>query len=232
MLKTQSKKVEHVGFSCPWCGKWHRVSLSQEIPAKPDPYDDFLIGPPSNRITCKCGADLLILGPAEDFDVIWCNKKKMIGAAWLRPEPFLRPRQGLYYDLVRVPHGHVPTSKVWLWRRFPLLVKEFRGDTYFKCPECGAGSFFKASGRCQSCGWKIAGLSPKAWAKAETNRIYRLLKRERRDYFRRFLKDLEVLFLPVLALTGNAWYVRSERTHYSDKLYYRETLWNFWRRFG
>ena len=211
MLKTQNRKIGSVGFSCLWCGKWHKVSLSQEVSVKPDPFGDYLIGPPANRLTCKCGADLLVIGEPEDFDVIWCNKKEMLGAAWLKTEPFLRPGQGLYYDLVRVPHGHVPVGKVFLWKRFPLLVGEIRSNNYFKCPSCGALSFFKSDICCRDC----AANGKYSWIVGE-NILRRWQNRDRRDYFRKFLKTLEVLVLPVLALLGRAWYVRSDRRHWKD----------------
>ena len=215
MLKTENRKIGSVGFSCPWCGKWHRVRLYEMVKdEEPDDFGDVLVGPPSNRLTCKCGADLLVLGDTEDFDVIWWNKKEMIGAAWLRSEPFLCPGQGLYYDLVRVPHGHIPVSKVFLWKRFPLLVREIRGDKYFSCPECGMPSFFKVDVCCREC----AARGTDRWSVGE-NILRRWENRSRRDYFRNLLKMLEVLVLPVLALLGKAWYVRSERRHFSDKGY-------------
>ena len=217
MLKSQSKsrKVGLVSFCCPLCGRLHRVNLYQMVEDEgPDDFGDVLVGPPSNGLTCKCGAELLVLGDPEDFDVIWFNEKEMIRAAWLKTKPFLRPGQGLYYDLVRVPHGHVPVGKVWLWSRFPLIVKEFRGNTYFKCPECGLPSFFKSDICCRNC----AANGKSSWFVGE-NILRRWQNRDRRDYFRKFLKDLEVLVLPVLALMGKAWYVRSERRHCSDYQY-------------
>lgn len=239
MLKTKFHNIGAISFNCANCGKYHKVKLSQEVPSgkrdlfNDDPVDDFL-GPPSNRILCTCGADLLILGNAEcleDFDVIWCNKKEMFQALVLKAKPVMTAARGLYYDLIRVPHGHVPVGKVWLWRRFPLLVKEFRGESYFKCAECGAKSFFKESpGRCQNCNSRLYfGFSPNVRDKARNILFAKSMRLARRDYFRRFLKDLEVLTLPVLALAGKAWYIRSERTHYRDNLPYNKRY--FWRRF-
>jgi hypothetical protein len=160
---------------------------------------------------------LLVIGDPDDFDVIWNNEKRMLLQAWLKLEPKVRPRIGNYYDLVRVPHGHVPVGKVFLWKRFPLLVREIRGDDYFKCPECGMPSFFKVDICCRGC----AARGANRWSVGE-NILRRWENRSRRDYFRKFLKDLEILVLPVLALMGKAWYVRSERRHCSD--YQREFL--------
>ena len=211
MLKTLNRKIGSVGFSCPWCEKWHRVHLYEFSDKEPDDYGDVLVGPPANRLTCKCGADLLVIGEPEDFDVVWCNKEKMQLEAWLKLKPKIRSRIGNYYDLIRVPHGHIPVSKIVLWKRFPLLVREIRGDKYFMCPECGNNSFFKSDICCRVC----AAHGKASWFVGE-NILRRWQNRDRRDYFRRFLKNLEVLMLPVLALLGKAWYVRSERRHWKD----------------
>jgi DNA-directed RNA polymerase subunit RPC12/RpoP len=232
--KTRFRLTKKVGFSCPYCGLWHSERLTQEIPKgkiRLDPYDDFLVGPPGARIMCSCGADLLILGEPDNFDVIWSNRKELIQAKVLKTKPLALASEGLYYDLVRVPHGHVPVGKVWLWRRFPLVVKEFRGDKYFTCPDCGAKSFFKQSPHnCEGCNWRLFDLRHEARKVALHNFQAKGLRLARRDYFRRFLKDLDVLILPVIALMGKAWYVRSERTHYVDKVPYFRT--HFWRRFN
>ncbi|MEM1589998.1 MAG: hypothetical protein QW175_06240 [Candidatus Bathyarchaeia archaeon] len=106
----------------------------------------------------------------------------------------LRPIDGYYYDLIRVPHGHIPVPKVKLWSRLPLPIKEFRDERYYRCPSCGQPSFFKILFTCDEC-WK------------DNWRLLGYRKAERRDYFRQFWKRLEYLLLPVLVLTGKAWYV-------------------------
>jgi len=242
MLKTKSKFKDcgFAAFNCVHCGIYHKVSLSQEIPKgkiKIDPFDDFLVGPPGARITCSCGADLLVLGEPDSFDVIWCNRKELFQALVLKSKPCALAAEGLYYDLIRVPHGHVPAGKVWLWRRFPLVVKEFRGDGFFKCPECGQANFFKSCHFCPSSSFQtMDDFFYQAYGALGAKRQMDLLAyrrrctaRARRDYFRRFIKDVEVLFLPVFALLGKAWYIRSERTHFSDEVPYSRRY--FWRRF-
>lgn len=200
------QRIGAVRFECPWCGRRHRrVLYAPEEPIDVE-FGDVLVGPPCTRFTCACGADLLIIGDPEDFDVIWCNKKLMLLRTWLRSKPKIRPRQGGYYDLVRVPHGHIPVTKLRLWRRLPIPVREIRGDDYFRCPECGSPSFFKIDISCRNC----AARGSDSWLLGESI-LQRWQNRDRRDYFRMFLKRLECLVLPVLVLAGKAWYVRSER---------------------
>jgi hypothetical protein len=220
MLKAWCRKVGRVGFVCPWCGCWHRINLYQRKDEASDDYCEVLEGPPANRLLCSCGADLLVLGVPSDFEVVWLNEKGVRLKAWLKLKPKLRPGDGGYYDLVRVPHGHVPVGKVWLWRRLPIPVREIRGDRYFRCPECGRQGFFKQMRSCMLCRCRLSELRysfPEEWVKASSSRALRVLKRERQDYFRGLLKRLECLVLPVLVLAGQAWYVRSERGHWSDR---------------
>jgi ribosomal protein L37E len=114
--------------------------------------------------------------------------------------------KGRYYDLILVPHGHIPVSKIKVWRSFPLLCKEQRTESYFHCPTCGGPSFFKIKGSCEECSF---------WGNKEVS-WKQVRSKERQDYFRRLCKDIEALALPLLAFFGKAWYVRSERLHYSD----------------
>jgi hypothetical protein len=131
--------------------------------------------------------------------------------------PKTKPAQGLYYDLIRVPHGHIPTPMVNLWSHFPLPVKEFRDDDYYFCPECGGPSFFKIDTMCRSCK-DIAyyDVGRAGWLHAVQKERWRL----RRKYFRNFLKRIEYLILPFLVLIGKAWHVRSLRPHF--KVYYED----------
>lgn len=125
----------------------------------------------------------------------------------------LRPATGRYYDLVHVPHGHIPAPRIRLWSRLPLPVKEFRSWDFFSCPECGKPSFFKLIYMCRSCEDILEyDVVRAAWVHGQA----RVARRARRNYFRAFLKRLEYLMLPVLVLLGKAWYVRSKRQHWSD----------------
>ena len=130
-----------------------------------------------------------------------------------RPLPCNMPKQrattGLYYDLIRVPHGHIPAPKTNLWSHFPIPVKEFRDYGFFHCPECGRPSFFSINGMCMDCEEEMSYLQDEEiWRRG--------MRRRRRKYFKGLLKRIEYLILPFLVLTGKAWYVHSERYHFSD----------------
>jgi hypothetical protein len=111
----------------------------------------------------------------------------------------LRPIDGNYYDLIRVPHGHIPVPKANLWSHLPLPIKEFRDERFYRCPNCGLPSFFKIQYMCDEC-----------FEDDDLIKQYsdsRRIQAERRDYFRSFWKRIEYLLLPMLVLTGKAWYV-------------------------
>lgn len=119
--------------------------------------------------------------------------------------PTAKPEKGRYYDLIKVPHGHIPVSQIKLWSKLLIPIKAFRGYGYFRCPECDSPSFFRLIFDCGCCGAFMEG------------GYKRFLRRQRRRYFKGILKRLESLILPILVFTGKAYYVRSERTHWSDK---------------
>jgi hypothetical protein len=126
----------------------------------------------------------------------------------------LRPLDGCYYDLVRVPHGHVPVTKVGLWLRLPLPVKDLRGEDYFECPRCGEPSFFHSF--CFECDQDYSlGYVDWRWSRSFW----------RRQYFRRLLKSVELLFLPILVLLGRAWYVESLRPSTQVRFCRRSRRW-------
>lgn len=119
--------------------------------------------------------------------------------------PKAKAGKGRYYDLIKVPHGHIPVSRIKLWSKLPIPIKAFRGYGFFKCPECGSPSFFQIVQDCGCCGAFME------------DGYERLLRRKRRRYFKGILKRIESLILPILVLTGKAYYVRSERRHWADK---------------
>lgn len=207
MAVVANKKVGVASFRCPWCSRRHRRTLW--VPKwNPDG------GPPASRFTCACGADLLVLGEPVYPEICWLNREKMLLQAWLRLKPKLRPAQGGYYDLVRVPHGHLPVTKVFLWRRLPIPVREIRDGNYFRCPECGSKSFFKPP-PCRVCisrNEELYRIDFDRWFREADQRAAKAIQHERRDYFRRFWKQLECFALPLLVLAGRAWYVRSMRS--------------------
>jgi len=121
-----------------------------------------------------------------------------------------RPREGRYYDLVRVPHGHIPVPKVNMWSGFPIPVREIRGYDYYHCPNCGQPSFFKVNVMCRYCEDDASyDYASDGEQEEAMSRIYRL--RSRRNYFREIWKRLEYLILPVLVLLGQSWYVEARR---------------------
>jgi len=123
-----------------------------------------------------------------------------------------RAKYGRYYDLIHVPHGHIPTPKMNFWSSLPLPIKALRGEDFYYCPCCGEPSFFKIRYACWQCENDF--VYDDRYYEERCYRRYR--RRERRRYFKQLLKRIEYLFLPILVLLGKAWYVRSTRRHYCD----------------
>jgi len=125
-----------------------------------------------------------------------------------------RPREGRYYDLVRVPHGHIPVPKVNAWSGFPIPFREVRGYDYYRCPNCGGPSFFKVNAMCLDCeddDFNREYESEEDYRSQERDRERKYRLRVRRDFFRGIWKRLEYLVLPALILLGEAWYVEARR---------------------
>jgi hypothetical protein len=122
--------------------------------------------------------------PKEKFELITCE-------------------EGLYYDLIRIPHGHIPAPKVKFWKNLKIPIKGMRTGDTFHCPNCGASSFFKVFGHCRQCyHWK------------ETEDI--LKQSLRHERWRKRWKQLEYIILPLLVFFGKAWYMKSERVNIRD----------------
>jgi len=117
----------------------------------------------------------------------------------------IRPRDGHYYDLIRVPHGHIPVPLIRLWKDLPIPVKDLRTHDYYHCPVCGKPSFFKINYMCWDCEREFEWGDD--WIDEYAYKQYR--KKQRREYFRNIWKKLEYLILPFLVLIGKAWYVIS-----------------------
>jgi len=116
----------------------------------------------------------------------------------------IRPRDGHYYDLIRVPHGHIPVPLIRLWKDLPIPVKDVRTHDYYHCPICGSPSFYKIDYACWDCE------SEAVYDEYLDRLIERRWQRKRRkEYFRNIWKKLEYLILPFLVLVGKAWYVIS-----------------------
>jgi hypothetical protein len=129
------------------------------------------------------------------------------------PQPKKRAKNANYYDLVKIPHGHIPAPKLNLWSSFPIPVKARRGNHYYFCPTCGAPSFFKVEVACWGCQEDFYSFD---------EFMTRYYRKKRRNYFRRIWKRLEYLFLPLLVLLGKAWYVQSVRLAYWEEWDYTE----------
>jgi len=123
----------------------------------------------------------------------------------------IKAKDGRYYDLIHVPHGHIPTPLMNLWSHLPLPIKDFRTGSFYRCPECGMGSFFKVNSWCDQCDYEFT--YETSYGKYIKRRYHR---RRRRKYFKELLKQVEYWFLPILVVLGKAWYVRSERLHHTD----------------
>lgn len=123
----------------------------------------------------------------------------------------LRPKYARYYDLIRVPHGHIPAPMTNFWSKLPIPVKEFRTGDFYSCPICGGPNFFKINYAC----WWCQNLDD-----YQEYAYQRYKQRKRREYFRELWKKLEYIFLPLLILFGKAWYVKSKRLHVKDFSFY------------
>ena len=123
-------------------------------------------------------------------------------------------RKPFYYDLVRIPHGHIPVPRIKLWKYLPMPIKEIRTYGYFHCPECGSPSFFKIIDYCMNCYPLREGYEERC--------NQRLKGEKNRDRW----KKLEYMLLPLLVLLGKAWYVPSERIHQRDFIKYREKVYD------
>ena len=123
---------------------------------------------------------------------------------------YMSSEKGRYYDLIRIPHGHIPAPKIKFWKWLPIPIKGERSYDTFSCPICGRGSFFKIYDQCRVCEWEIDDYE--TWRSIEE----RYRKRLRREKGRKRWKNLECALLPILILIGKAWYMRSDRYHFSD----------------
>jgi len=125
----------------------------------------------------------------------------------------VQPKHGNYYDLIKLPHGHIPAPLSNFWSSLPLPVRDVRTYNYYRCPECGTESFFKIERCCRNCeDFMFDCATSKDYKKFEV----RVRRRQRRRYFKQLLKQVEYWFLPVLVLFGEAWYVKSDRLHWRD----------------
>ena len=130
---------------------------------------------------------------------------------------FTNCRQPLYYDLVKIPHGHIPAPKVKFWSWLPIPIKGKRDSNTFQCPKCGRTNFFKILDRCETCKYEDS-----LTYDHEYDYEYSL-HGPRYEKWRKRWKQLEYIFLPLLVLIGKASYLRSVRRHTTD---YKRGLFN------
>lgn len=110
---------------------------------------------------------------------------------------FATCENGFYYDLVRVPHGHIPAPMVKFWKKLPIPIGGQRDTKTFHCINCGAPSFFKNPDYCFSC-------ATYRWDSHDEDHKEKEKRRQRK-------KDIEYALLPILILLGKAWYLRTTR---------------------
>ena len=118
---------------------------------------------------------------------------------------FAQPKNSNYYDLVRIPHGHIPAPRIRFWAWLPIPIKGMRTWNTFYCPTCGSPSFFKARGYCDSCGPDFD----------DNEQMWKSLKKK--EAVRNRWKRFEEIILPLLILLGKAWYMPSERLTYAEQ---------------
>ena len=126
---------------------------------------------------------------------------------------FARCSDALYYDLLKVPHGHIPAPMVKFWSWLPVPVRGKRTPRTFMCPRCGMPSFFKVQFSCSWC------------ADFQDMPNYDYKRVRRREKWRARWKQLEYVLLPFLVLFGKAWYMRSTRYHAVDYQRDRVPTW-------
>jgi len=129
---------------------------------------------------------------------------------------FTQPKNAHYYDLVRIPHGHIPAPMIKFWSWLPIPIKGQRDWDTFHCPVCGGSSFYKVKAYCEDCA---------SFFEEDEGKTWRAWKE--RDTKRWKWKRLEHALLPLLVLIGKAWYLPSvQLTAFEErKKYGGEFLW-------
>jgi len=113
-----------------------------------------------------------------------------------------------YYDLVRIPHGHIPAPMIKFWDWLLIPVKGQRDYSTFHCNICGSSNFFKQGYGCNDCGGSYPGMDDENdW---KNNQL--------KEKTRKKWKHLEHAILPLLILFGKAWYMPSVRLTYLEQV--------------
>jgi hypothetical protein len=120
-----------------------------------------------------------------------------------------------YYDLIELPHGHIPAPKIKFWRKVPIPIGRPRNENFFQCFTCGESSFFKTF----SCGWC------EGYGGCDSD--YQAYKKyHKREKSRMRWKKVEYAILPLLLLFDKVRYNQSTRIHHKDSDY-REPFYNW-----
>jgi len=96
----------------------------------------------------------------------------------------VQPCMGRYYDLLHLPHGHLPVPMLKRWRHFPIPTQHIRDEYFYSCPVCGEPSFFRENPCCQEC-WGLYGEPSRSdWLTRRMNR------NRRKNYFKNMRKRI------------------------------------------
>jgi len=121
---------------------------------------------------------------------------------------FQQAKNANYYDLVSIPHGHIPAPMIKFWDWLPIPIKGQRDYSTFHCQICGSPSFFKQGHGCHDCGGSYIRMDDeKEWVKHQG-------KEKTRKKWKRF----EHAILPLLVLFGKASYMPSVRLTYLEQV--------------
>jgi hypothetical protein len=121
---------------------------------------------------------------------------------------FAQPKNANYYDLVRIPHGHIPAPMIKFWSWLPIPIRGQRDEYTFRCGTCGSPSFFK-SFHCETC---------YDWYEDDPRSEKKWKELREKENIRAKWKNWEYRLLPLLVLIGKAWYMPSERLTYLEQV--------------
>lgn len=135
---------------------------------------------------------------------------------------FYYGKNGDYYDLIEVPHGHIPVPLLFrLWKYLPIPEGRQRDRKFYSCPECGRFSFFKIEKWCRNCDIDLECWYDENYEydrrmkeKKYGEMVVHWQNREKKEIMRLKWKRLEHLILPILLLIGKIKYNKSKESPY------------------
>jgi len=119
---------------------------------------------------------------------------------------FQQTKNANYYDLVKIPHGHIPAPMIKFWGWLPIPIKGNRDYDTFHCPTCGCSSFYKTGITCRYCDFRDD----------DNEQVWK--KHQKREKNRKKWKRFEHAILPLLILFGKAWYMPSVKLTYLEQV--------------